>query len=112
MTAAEQDLPLAVELRPPPDVESALMALAAQPHCLLLDSATHDARLGRYSFLAADPFEFFTVAAGKVGGLERLGSHLLRWKAATRSDLPPFQGGAAGLLSYVRVSDVWIPVSE
>ena len=34
MTAAEQELPLAVELRPPPDVESALVAFAAQPHCL------------------------------------------------------------------------------
>src|SRR5207302_2018992 len=72
MIADEQDLPLAVELRPPPDVESALVAFAGQPHCLLLDSAVRDPRLGRYSFLTANPFDFFTVAADEAGGLERL----------------------------------------
>jgi para-aminobenzoate synthetase component 1 len=93
-------LPLAVELRPPPDVESALVRLAAKPHSLLLDSAMHDERLGRYSFLTADPFAWFTAKPGEPAALDRLEIELNRWPAATRADLPPFQGGAAGLLSY------------
>src|SRR5262245_2861814 len=100
MSAVERELPLVLELRPPPDVESALTFLAAQPHSLLLDSAMRDPRLGRYSFLTADPFEFLTVAADEPGGLEGLERHLRAWKSVARGDLPPFQGGAAGLLSY------------
>jgi para-aminobenzoate synthetase component 1 len=93
-------LPLAAELRPAPDVESALLALASQPHSLLLDSAVRDGRLGRYSFLVADPFEFFTMPSDKTHGLSLLESRLRSWPAQARPDLPPFQGGAAGLLSY------------
>jgi para-aminobenzoate synthetase component 1 len=100
MTAAGQELPLVVELRPPPDVESALVALAARPHSLLLDSAMRDPRLGRYSFLTADPFEYFTIATSEAGELQRLEEGLGRFQTAARDDLPPFQGGAAGLLSY------------
>lgn len=100
MSAAEGEFPLVVELRPPPDVESALMAFASQPHSLLLDSAMRDPRLGRYSFVTADPFEFFTVAADEPAGLQRLDVRLKAWTAVPRGDLPPFQGGAAGLLSY------------
>src|SRR5262245_45632286 len=94
------DLPLALELRPAPDIESALVALASQPHSLLLDSAARDGRLGRYSFLTADPFEYFTVRTDETQGLSVLESRLRSWQAETRPELPPFQGGAAGLLSY------------
>jgi para-aminobenzoate synthetase component 1 len=101
MTAAGlAELPLAVELRPVPDVESAFVRLAARPHSLFLDSALRDPRLGRYSFLAADPFDFFTVPADRTDGLSLLEAGLRSWPAATRPGLPPFQGGAAGLLSY------------
>jgi para-aminobenzoate synthetase component 1 len=99
MTAAA-DLPLVVEVSPVPDVESALLRLAAQPHSLLLDSAMRDARLGRYSFLTADPFEYLSVPADRTDGLALLERSLGRFKAASRPDLPPFQGGAAGLFSY------------
>ena len=100
MTPVADEFPLAVELSPPPDVESALLRLAARPHCLLLDSALRDPRLGRYSFLTADPFEFLTVPKDKTHGLTLLESRLRQWPVTTRADLPPFQGGAAGLLSY------------
>src|SRR5688572_24674261 len=93
-------LPLAVELRPAPDVESALMRLAALPHSLLLDSALRDERLGRYSFLTADPFDYFEVSVDQSGGLDQLQTRLEAWPARSLPDLPPFQGGAAGLLSY------------
>jgi para-aminobenzoate synthetase component 1 len=89
-----------VELRPPPDVESALLRLARQPQSLLLDSAMHEERLGRYSFLAADPFAWFTALPGEPNSLDRLEAELKRWPATTRPELPPFQGGAAGRLSY------------
>jgi para-aminobenzoate synthetase component 1 len=98
--ASGESLPLAVELRPAPDVETAIIKLAAQPHSLLLDSALRDPRLGRHSFLTADPFEYFEVATDQSDGLARLQSRLQAWPAQTRQGLPPFQGGAAGLLSY------------
>ena len=100
MNGPPDDLPLAVELRPPPDVEAALVRLARRPHCLLLDSALRDARLGRYSFLTADPFDFLTIAADGSDGLTPLGEKLRSFQTQHRADLPPFQGGAAGLLSY------------
>ncbi|HMC12450.1 MAG TPA: anthranilate synthase component I family protein [Pirellulaceae bacterium] len=101
MTAAGlAELPLAVELRPAPDVESAFVRLAFRPHSLFLDSALRDPRLGRYSFLTADPFELFIVSADQTDGLRQLGDRLRSWPATTRPGLPPFQGGAAGLLSY------------
>jgi para-aminobenzoate synthetase component 1 len=67
---------------------------------LLLDSALRESRLGRYSFLTADPFDFFSVPADGTDGLALLSAKVAPWQAAHRDDLPPFQGGAAGLLSY------------
>lgn len=99
MTHADQ-LPLAVELSPAPDVEYALLRLASKPHSLLLDSALRDPRLGRYSFLTADPFDYFTVPDNNSNALQLLEASLSRFKTTTRADLPPFQGGAAGLLTY------------
>ena len=99
-TSAAPELPLVVELRPAPDVESALLCLASHPYSLLLDSALREERLGRYSFLTADPFEYFEVSVDEPGGLERLESRLKSYETRSRADLPPFQGGAAGLLSY------------
>jgi len=100
MSGSPTELPLVVELRPPPDVEAALVRLAGQPHCLVLDSALRDPRLGRYSFLTADPFDFFTVPADRTDGLAVLAKKLRPFNSTHRDDLPPFQGGAAGLLSY------------
>jgi para-aminobenzoate synthetase component 1 len=100
ITSERNDLPLVVELRPPPDVESALVSLSVLPHSLLLDSALRETRLGRYSFLTADPFDFFTAAADGTDALALLESQLRTWQQPALPGLPPFQGGAAGLLSY------------
>ncbi|MEX2174867.1 MAG: anthranilate synthase component I family protein [Pirellulaceae bacterium] len=94
------EFPIAVELRPTPDLEAALIRFAAQPHSLFLDSALRDPRLGRYSFLTVDPFDFFIVPADGSDGLALLGEKLAPWRAIHRPDLPPFQGGAAGMMSY------------
>ncbi len=96
----EISVPLVEELEnwvEPVDLFSHFSAL---PHCVFLDSATQHARLGRYSYLAADPFQFVEVPADGSDGLRLLENLLGAWPCQTISDLPPFQGGAAGLLSY------------
>jgi para-aminobenzoate synthetase component I len=118
------ELPLVEPLVPAPDPEQIFVRLAGQPYCLFLDSAMVDPVLGRYSFVAADPFAFIcdkevgwapptkthhsavgdahpTVSAATTDdGLDALRAMLSENRAARRPDLPPFQGGAAGLFSY------------
>jgi len=82
-------------------------ALAHEPFALLLDSATarsdSDPDIhGRWSFIALDPFETFTVAnIDDDNPFERL---KLKFQSPTlppsSDDLPPFTGGAAGYFSY------------
>ena len=99
-TASSHGLPLVRELRPAPDGEAAFVRLASLPHCVFLDSALREPNLGRYSFLAADPFEYWEALPDTGEGLARLRESLAHWPAAAVEGLPPFQGGAAGLLSY------------
>lgn len=95
-------LPLVEELAGCPDVMDALEAFADQPGLLLLDSALVRGSLGRYSFLGADPFERVVVQRAQFGApyLEELRGKLSQFSAEPIPGLPPFQGGAAGLLSY------------
>ena len=93
-------LPLVEELLPVPDATVAFQALSRLPHCLFLDSALREPELGRYSFLAADPFEYFELPIDHLTPLDELENRLQPWETATLPGLPPFQGGAAGLLSY------------
>src|SRR3712207_6900745 len=92
------------ELVRPPEPVAACARLRDLPYCLLLESAARSPRLGRYSFLCADPF---LVVRGKddrveVGGaaprqadpFALLASLLAAHPAATIPGLPPFQGGA------------------
>ena len=92
--------PYVIELPGVPDVEQAFLALADRPHALFLDSAQRHPQLGRYSFLAADPFEYLEVAADGQDALTELAVRLDRYRTQRQDDLPPFQGGAAGLLGY------------
>jgi para-aminobenzoate synthetase component 1 len=105
------------------------IALSGAPHLLFLDSAARDSatgeslgdgaaaapaiRLGRFSYLAADPIHSCTVAAftptgstptaaahevaGALAEVRRLLGDL---SCPTIPGLPPFQGGVAGLVSY------------
>src|SRR5204863_10084043 len=88
------------ELNPPPDPEAALVRFASRPYCLFLDSSLRDPTLGRYSFLAADPFETHIARVLTPDPLADVRQRLSLWPAATIPGLPPFQGGAAGLFSY------------
>jgi para-aminobenzoate synthetase component 1 len=93
-------LPVVLELAPVPEVEQAFLALAGKPHCVFFDSARRDPKLGRYSFITADPFEYLELPAEASDGLGSVAASLHRYQATRLPELPPFQGGAAGLLSY------------
>ena len=95
-------LPLIQPLDPPPDVAETLRRFADWQNVVLFDSASRRPELGRYSFLAADPFEFEELASAPFGvdPFARLREWSRRFTSETVPNLPPFQGGAAGLLSY------------
>ncbi len=88
--------PLPSELTPV-DVFESLQHL---PHVVFFDSAMPHDKLGRYSFVAADPFEWIELPADGADALGHLSERLSAFCAETIAELPPFQGGAAGLLGY------------
>jgi para-aminobenzoate synthetase component 1 len=99
------------ELRPAPDAWAVAQRLSGLPHLLFLDSALRDATLGRYSFVAADPFAWIVARGPRVfiSGVEVqkaadpfavLAEQLARYPSESLPGLPPFQGGAAGLCGY------------
>jgi para-aminobenzoate synthetase component 1 len=117
------------ELPWPDDVTIWFRRLAQQPGALFLDSARFDRCLGRYSYLAADPFETIRSRTGQGRGVQKgvgsrcakhpsgrsgnesrplfepcplfvLGERLASYATETVPGLPVFQGGAAGLFSY------------
>ena len=74
-----------------------------------LDSAMRHETLGRFSYVAADPFGRFVVSGGRPGWngtllpeppLVALAAKLAEFSQPTIPDLPPFQGGAAGYFAY------------
>jgi len=93
-------LPIVEEWKSPLRPEEAFARLASLPHVIFFDSAMRHDSLGRYSFLAADPFDFIELPADGSDGLAVLEQRLQPFKANAIAELPPFQGGAAGLLSY------------
>jgi len=104
------------ELAPHVTAEAVFRRLAAAPHLLFLDSAALDEpppsaadvelpRLGRFSFVAADPIHSLVVPANAGpavvdSAFANLRSLLADLACATIPALPPFQGGVAGLVSY------------
>src|SRR5262249_16765698 len=102
--AAEQ----VVELTPAPQPWDVFLRLAGLPFPLFLDSALRHPTLGRYSFVAADPFERLVARGARtsVSGESRprepadpfavLRQRLAPYRGETIPGLPPFQGGAAG----------------
>ncbi len=93
-----------------PTVEQAFLAFGREKRLLLMHSGAHSdstnrapsERLGRYSFLMADPFDW--IVAGEAdttsGVLDKVRQRLDKWHTHQVSDLPPMQGGIAGLFSY------------
>lgn len=95
-----QGLPIVEPIRGAPDPEEVYLRLCDRPHCLFLDSALRDPVLGRYSFLAADPFDYFELPPNDPDCLGELANRMAAFPAETLPQLPPFQGGAAGLFGY------------
>jgi para-aminobenzoate synthetase component 1 len=87
----------------------ALHALRALPAPVLLESARTDPRLGRFSYLGADPFSILTSKDGRItlSGRSFTGDPFLVLQRLLRvcpltalPGMPPFQGGAMGYLGY------------
>jgi len=93
-------LPSVFELLPPPEPAEAFARWRFLPHCVFLDSAVTDARLGRYSFLAADPFTFFVGPTAGPDHWDATRRALTNFRSTRIPELPPFQGGVAGVLGY------------
>jgi para-aminobenzoate synthetase component 1 len=108
-------VPTVIELTEAPDPARCCEQLAGLPYRLFLDSASSGARLGRYSFLTADPVavvrskgprtEWLDAGAGEwrdASGdvLAEVGALLQPHRRDEVAGLPPFQGGAAGYLAY------------
>jgi len=77
----------------------AIFALfAEQEGAVFLDSAELRPQCGRYSFIAVDPFLQFSSPQQDVFATleQQFGLYPMKFHA----NLPPFQGGAAGYLSY------------
>jgi len=94
------DLPLVRELPADLTVVEAFTRLAHLAHPLFFDSARRDDTQGRYSFVAVDPFQWFVQTATTENVLSEIEQAWQTYPAQTLPDLPPFQGGAAGLFSY------------
>jgi para-aminobenzoate synthetase component 1 len=76
---------------------------------VFLDSAERRENCGRYSFIAIDPFAKLVSKNNEIFLNDTLLTHqpfqvlameLAKYPLATLPDLPPFQGGIAGLFSY------------
>ena len=96
------------ELRPPPDMAAALRACAQWPNPVLFDSALPRGTLGRYSFLSADPRRFVCRSRLEYGEepFRDLQQALEECPPDVAANLPPFQGGMAGVLGY-ELGGVW-----
>lgn len=88
-------------------VVQAFNRLSHLPGCLWLDAAAPGPSLspapgtvGRYSFLCADPVATIRCRLGDRDPWPELRQWAKRLPADRRVDLPPFQGGIAGLWGY------------
>ncbi|ATW25141.1 aminodeoxychorismate synthase component I [Candidatus Formimonas warabiya] len=79
------------------------------PFPVLLESAMKHPDIGRYSFVAADPFLVMEVKKGAcfINGTPHQGDPLVlldglirQYQLSPAPDLPPFTGGAVGFFSY------------
>ncbi len=96
-------------LMDPREPVAVAQALAARPHLAFLDSGKDPSGLGRYSYVAADPFGVFKVigeraywnnVALSARPFDALRVLLQRYQQPTAPGLPPFQTGAIGFLAY------------
>lgn len=101
VSAARGDWPGVVEeLCPAPEPCDVFRRFCHMPHCVFFDSVQADPHVGRYSFIAADPLDWLVASPDDAAAWEQLSQRLKFWRTPTLPDLPPFQGGLAGIFSY------------
>lgn len=95
-------MPIVQELNVPPSPNEALRQLEGWGTPILFESASLRPFLGRYSFLTADPLRRFQIGRVDYGHdpLRGIEEALAQYHVETIPGLPPFQGGAAGLLGF------------
>jgi anthranilate/para-aminobenzoate synthase component I len=84
-----------------------------KPFSFLLESIKGPENIARYSFIGSDPFLVFRVKNGNIeirhksveirssrSPLRILKELLSKYRASSNKDLPPFTGGAVGIISY------------
>lgn len=96
-----------LDLRPssPGVLEQLFQRLSRLPRFVYLDSSINTQSseghsLGRYSFLAAEPIEWYELRTDCRKPFAPLREAVARYPASRLPGLPPFQGGLAGLFSY------------
>jgi para-aminobenzoate synthetase component 1 len=95
--------PLVEELTPAPDPWVTARQFAHLPHLLFLDSVDRDPNRGRYSFVTADPVEWIvdsTRSPKFADPFAELARRLAAYSVPAIAELPPFQGGLAGMFGY------------
>lgn len=88
------------ELHPYPDPWVTARQCAHLPHLLFLDSAQYHPTHGRYAYVTADPVAWHLTRAGDAPFPQELQRALPTNTPDLQGDLPPFQGGWAGVFSY------------
>jgi para-aminobenzoate synthetase component I len=74
--------------------------LSRLPGCVWLDSSLPMETLGRYSYMAADPFCMLRVDKPQGGALETMANLLSKYRTPRLPGLPPMQGGVMGWFGY------------
>jgi para-aminobenzoate synthetase component 1 len=90
--------PVVRELIPAPDPWDVARHLAHLPHLIFFDSSDQKSPFAQYSYVAAAP-RSFTIGRVANNPLVEL-ARLIESRGARVPDLPPFQGGVAGLFGY------------
>ncbi len=93
-------LPLVERLDNSLSPEMVFRRLSGLPRVVFFDSAMRIPQLGRYSFVAADPVKWISVAADDSDALSLLVAEAAELPSEVLPNLPPFQGGWAGLFGY------------
>ena len=105
--------PLIREVPPPPSPTAAYAAIADRPGAILLESGTREPKLGRWSFLACDPFLTYRSKGQHIEILTSAGTDthegdpffllrdlLAEYRVARPPDAPPLLAGALGYFAY------------
>ena len=101
MAAEGNIIPIYREVRA--DLEtpvSAFLKVAHGPYAFLLESVEGGERMGRYSFIGAEPYRVLATTHEDGDPLTEIERELSRFHAVPVRGLPRFNGGAVGYLGY------------